>query len=92
MLSTAGRGISKPGYRHLARTTLRAIRPKTSDAILKLPEVETLSGLKRSAIYERMALGAFPRFFPLAGRAVGWLESEVQQWISYVAGTRSSRV
>lgn len=52
-----------------------------ADAILRLPEVIARSGLSRSTIYKRLNLGEFPQPVPLGDRAVGWLESEVQQWI-----------
>lgn len=45
--------------------------------ILRRPAVEALTGLSRSSIYALMAVGKFPRPVPLAGRAVGWLESDI---------------
>lgn len=48
--------------------------------ILRRPEVEELTGLPRSSIYERMAAGKFPRPIPLGGRSVGWLEPEIIEW------------
>lgn len=60
------------------------------DAILRLPEVERMSGLKRTAIYERMAEGTFPQSVPLGVRHVGWLESEIQGWIRALAAARKS--
>jgi prophage regulatory protein len=50
--------------------------------ILRLPEVKTRTGLSRSTIYLRMANGDFPRAVSLGGRAVGWLESDINQWLS----------
>ena len=44
--------------------------------------VEAMSGRARSAIYEMMAEGTFPKNVPIGKRAVGWVESEVQQWIA----------
>ena len=49
--------------------------------ILRLPAVKTNTGLSRSTIYLRIAQGAFPKPVSLGGRAVGWLESEVQDWL-----------
>jgi prophage regulatory protein len=49
--------------------------------ILRLPEVKRSTGLSRSTIYLRVAEGTFPRPVGLGGRAVGWLESEVQDWL-----------
>ena len=48
--------------------------------ILRRPEVERVTGLPRSTIYEKMARGEFPKPVPLSGRAVGWLESEIADW------------
>ena len=50
--------------------------------ILRLPQVESRTGLKRSTIYERIAQGLFPRQIPLGGRAVGWLEADIEEWLS----------
>lgn len=49
--------------------------------ILRRKEVEQRTGLSRSTIYERMATGGFPQPIPLGGRAVGWLENEVDAWL-----------
>lgn len=49
--------------------------------ILKLPEVITRTGLSRSSIYLRISKCEFPKPVNLGGRAVGWVESEVQQWL-----------
>lgn len=49
--------------------------------ILRLPEVKKSTGLSRSTIYVRIAQGAFPKPVGLGGRAVGWLEAEVQEWL-----------
>ena len=49
--------------------------------ILRLPDVITRTGLSRSTIYLRISDGRFPTPISLGGRAVGWLESEIEQWI-----------
>jgi prophage regulatory protein len=49
--------------------------------ILRLPAVKTSTGLSRSTIYLRIAEGGFPKPVSLGGRAVGWLEAEVQEWL-----------
>ena len=53
----------------------------TAHAILRLPVVLARTGLSRSTIYLRIAEGTFPKPVNLGGRAVGWLESEVQDWL-----------
>ena len=49
--------------------------------ILRLPEVKIATGLSRSSIYARISEGTFPKPVSLGGRAVGWLEAEVQTWL-----------
>ena len=49
--------------------------------ILRLPKVKAITGLSRSTIYLRMSEGAFPKHISLGSRAVGWLKSEVSDWM-----------
>ena len=49
--------------------------------ILRLPTVKAKTGLSRSTIYLRVSEGTFPRPVRLGGRAVGWLEAEIQGWL-----------
>jgi prophage regulatory protein len=50
--------------------------------ILRLPAVKQQTGLSRSTLYKLVSLGRFPKQIDLGGgRAVGWLESDVQAWI-----------
>jgi prophage regulatory protein len=50
--------------------------------ILRLKEVKTRTGLGRSTIYLRIAQGSFPKSIALGERAVGWLESDLDEWIN----------
>ena len=57
---------------------------------LRLPEVLARTGLSRSTIYVRLDQGRFPRPVSLGGRAVGWIEAEVDEWIrERIAESRS---
>jgi len=49
--------------------------------IIRLNEVKVITGLSRSTIYLRMAEGNFPQQISLGSRAVGWINSEVIDWI-----------
>ena len=49
---------------------------------LRLPEVMARTGLSRSTIYVRLAAGCFPRPVALGGRAVGWIEAEIEEWVA----------
>jgi prophage regulatory protein len=53
-----------------------------SNKIIRLPEVKDKTGLSRSTIYLRMSKGEFPSSISLGGRAVGWLESSVNEWLA----------
>lgn len=48
---------------------------------LRLPEVITRTGLKRSSIYNAIQAGTFPAQIPLGERAVAWDEFEISAWI-----------
>jgi len=50
--------------------------------LLRLPEVEQVSGLKKSAIYQRAKEGSFPRPIKIGTRNVAWIESEVDGWVA----------
>jgi prophage regulatory protein len=53
-----------------------------SNTILRLPAVKTRTGLSRSTIYLRVAEGRFPKPISLGARAVGWIDAEVEAWLS----------
>ena len=49
--------------------------------ILRLPNVKARTGLSRSTIYLRISQNLFPSPISLGGRTVGWIESEINDWI-----------
>ena len=53
-----------------------------TESILRLPEVKIRTGLPRSTIYLRMSQGTFPLPVSLGTRSVGWVESEIREWIA----------
>ena len=53
-----------------------------SDRVLRKPEVERLTGKSSATIYRDIARGSFPRQRRIGAAAVGWLESEVANWIA----------
>ena len=53
-----------------------------ANRIQRLPEVKIKTGLQRSTIYQLMAAGEFPKSISLGSRAVGWIESEIDDWIA----------
>ncbi len=52
-----------------------------NERALRLRQVSQLTGLGRSMIYQMQAEGRFPQRIKLGARAVGWLESEVRDWL-----------
>lgn len=50
--------------------------------ILRLRDVQTLTGMSRSWDYAAMARDAFPSPIRLGERAVGWREADVLSWLS----------
>jgi len=50
--------------------------------ILRLPAVKSRTGLSRSTIYLRISEGRFPKAISLGGRAVGWIEAEINGWLN----------
>ena len=56
-------------------------RTKPPTRFLRLPEVMARTRLSRSTIYVRLAAGCFPQPVSLGGRAVGWIEAEVDEWV-----------
>lgn len=62
-----------------------------SKTISRLPEVLQSTGLSRSTIYLRMSQGDFPQSISLGGRAIGWIQEEVNQWIEErISASRST--
>ncbi len=49
--------------------------------ILRLQSVKARTGLARSTIYLYMSKGTFPKPVSLGPRAVGWVESEIEDWL-----------
>ena len=59
-------------------------------SILRLPEVIKITGLSRSAIYDQIAAGRFPKQIKLTSRSSGWVESEVSSWLDSLIAKRDS--
>ncbi|MEB0058806.1 AlpA family phage regulatory protein [Variovorax sp. LG9.2] len=57
--------------------------------ILRLPAVIHRVGLSRSSIYNRIRAGGLPRAVNLGGRAVGFVDREIDDWLSDALGRRT---
>lgn len=53
----------------------------TNERLIRLPQVEAMTGLKRASIYAAAQKGSFPKPLKITARASAWRESEVVRWI-----------
>mgnify|MGYP003678421193 FL=1 len=53
----------------------------TEHQIIKLPSVINIAGISRTSIYNRIEDGTFPKQISLGERSVGWIKSEILEWI-----------
>lgn len=59
-------------------------KPKRAERLIRLPEVETRTGLKKSTIYLRMKQGVFPACVRQGPRTVAWPESRISAYIDSI--------
>ena len=50
------------------------------EKLFRLSEVEALTGLKKTSLYNGAHAGTFPRPIRLSARAVAWRESDLVAW------------
>jgi prophage regulatory protein len=60
--------------------------------ILRFPAVIERTGLSRSTIYLQISKGNFPKPISLGANSVGWLESEIDDWINSKIAKRNERL
>ncbi|EGR1262321.1 AlpA family transcriptional regulator [Vibrio cholerae] len=64
-------------------TNLRGVNmPENNIRLSRFREVLTMTGLSRSSLYRFIEENQFPTQVQLGGRAVAWVEGEVQEWIA----------
>ncbi len=49
--------------------------------LLRLPEVEAVTGLSATTIWRREREGDFPRRRRVSGNAVAWRSDEIERWV-----------
>lgn len=59
-----------------------ADKVQVAPVILRRKQVEARTGLPRSSIYAGIKAGTFPAPIALGEKSVGWLQHEVDAWIS----------
>lgn len=53
-----------------------------NNSVIRLPAVKSRCGISRSNIYQQINQGTFPKPIRLGERAVGWLSSDIDDWLS----------
>jgi prophage regulatory protein len=70
--------------------TSTATAQQFQTALIRRKEVEKLTALSRSRIYDLMKIGKFPRPVQLGAMSVAWLEVEIHEWIADRIADRSA--
>jgi len=61
---------------------------ETYERIIRKKEVLMIVGLSAVTIWRKEKKGEFPKRVKLGGNSVGWLKSEIDQWIATIAESR----
>jgi prophage regulatory protein len=67
---------------HTAKHSAHAHAQDFQTVLIRRKEVERLTALSRSRIYDLMKQGAFPKPVALGAMSVAWVEAEIQDWIA----------
>jgi len=60
-------------------------------ALLRLPQVKAQTGLSRSELYRRIAIGSFPAPIKIGERASAWSSAEIECWIAERIAQRDAK-
>jgi prophage regulatory protein len=60
------------------------------ERLIRLKEVIAICGMSRSRIYQYINEDKFPASVSLGGRSIGFVESEINQWVENVIGQRDN--
>ncbi|WP_039732224.1 helix-turn-helix transcriptional regulator [Xanthomonas citri] len=60
----------------------------TNTRLLRLPEVQRITGMGRSTIWKRAGDGTFPKPVKLGPRTTAWVAGEVEQWANSAIAQR----
>ncbi len=66
-------------------------RPMPAPAVYRKRQVMALTGLSATTLWRLVQRGAFPRPIKLSPGAVGWLASEIGEWLAERAADREAR-
>lgn len=73
--------------------TVPPMNDQSPDKVLRKPSVESITGFTERQLRDMERKGHFPKRFllnPDNGRAVGWLASEVADWVRRRAASRDA--
>lgn len=59
---------------------------RSTDTLVRLPEVLRRTGLSRATIYRKIERDEFPAGVRLSANAVAWYESDINRWVADPAG------
>ncbi|MFZ2315995.1 MAG: AlpA family transcriptional regulator [Gammaproteobacteria bacterium] len=62
--------------------------PKENTKVLRFPELRQLLGVSRSTVFRWERDKQFPQHIQLGTMSVGWLSTEVEDWLAKRAGAR----
>ena len=62
-----------------------------SKRLIRMPEVISKTGLRKSVIYKKIRLGEFPGPVRISAKVSTWLESEVDEFIDQRVTERDER-
>lgn len=78
-------GSSVEAIASTALDEIQKAKDQGNERIIRMAELEEMLGISKQAIYARIRRGTFPKPVPLGGigsnRRVGWLMSEVKEWL-----------
>ena len=80
----ASRGITLP-------TVPKASPTVAPSRLVRRPEVEAMTGLPKSTLYDYLQAGTFPPPVKLSARSVAWHLSAVQAWIDSRVSARPNQ-
>jgi len=62
-----------------------------ADRVLRTPEVLEIVGVSSTTLWRWVSAGTFPASRQIGPNVVGWLESEVEEWIAERTATDTAR-
>jgi prophage regulatory protein len=82
----------RPYQNRAARRHSAVLSSANPPRFLRLPEVMRRTGYGRSSIYAKMTRGEMPKSVKLGSKAIGFIESEIDEWIASRISRRAEAV